>query len=339
MNAPIDAAARHTPQAPDAHAGPDRRPHACGPAGETGLVFPCGEDRLVGVLHPAAGRTGVVVIVGGPQVRVGSQRQFLLLARFLAGNGFPVLRFDVRGMGDSTGAQRSFEAISDDIGAALQALQRAQPQVERVVLWGLCDGASAALLYLHDRPDPRVSGLVLLNPWVRSAATQARAQVRHYYLDRLRQRDFWLKLLRGGVGAGALREFAAKLRLARAPLGGAAGHASTEPAAHSGYAPHAQLPYALRMARAWAAFRGPLLLVLSGRDYTAAEFLEACRADPAWAGALAQPHVTRHDAALADHTFSSAAQRTALFQATLAWLAAHGPPGDDRAAREGPGRA
>ena len=51
--------------------------------------FSCGGDTLYGVLarpqksvHTA--RTGVVVIVGGPQTRVGSHRQFVLLSRALA---------------------------------------------------------------------------------------------------------------------------------------------------------------------------------------------------------------------------------------------------------------
>jgi alpha/beta superfamily hydrolase len=48
----------------------------------------------------------VLVIVGGPQYRAGSHRQFTLLARSLAEQGFAVLRFDYRGMGDSTGAMR-----------------------------------------------------------------------------------------------------------------------------------------------------------------------------------------------------------------------------------------
>jgi alpha-beta hydrolase superfamily lysophospholipase len=91
-----------------------------------------------------------------------------LLPRRISGS-----RFDVRGMGDSEGAARSFESIERDIGAAVDCLQRRMPGTERVVLWGLCDGASAALLYWHTTQDVRVSGLSLLNPWVRSEASLA----------------------------------------------------------------------------------------------------------------------------------------------------------------------
>jgi hypothetical protein len=50
---------------------------------EEPLLFRCENARLVGILHrPAEQRTrGVLLVVGGPQYRVGSHRQFVLLAR------------------------------------------------------------------------------------------------------------------------------------------------------------------------------------------------------------------------------------------------------------------
>ena len=48
-------------------------------------------------------------MVGGPQYRVGSHRQFTLMARAFAAAGYPVLRFDYRGIGDSEGESRGFE--------------------------------------------------------------------------------------------------------------------------------------------------------------------------------------------------------------------------------------
>ncbi len=279
------------------------------PFTETALLFACRGERLLGVLAaPAAApggggdELGVVVVVGGPQVRAGSHRQFVQLARHLAGQGLPVLRFDARGMGDGTGPLQAFEALAPDIGAAIDALQQARPAVRRVALWGLCDGASAALLYLDETADPRVAALCLANPWVRSEASLARTQVKHYYRQRLLQPDFWRKLLRGGVGGAAWRGFLASLRAARqAPA----------PAA---------LGFQARMARAWQAFGGPILLLLSGQDYTAREFLEVAAADPAWRGALARPGVAREDLDGADHTFSDAAASRALERLTAAWL-------------------
>jgi alpha/beta superfamily hydrolase len=87
------------------------------------LTFICAGEPLVGVacVPDKARSTGVVVVVGGPQCRVGSHRQFLLLSRALASAGYLVLRFDYRGMGDSCGEIRNFENVDDDIAAAIDA--------------------------------------------------------------------------------------------------------------------------------------------------------------------------------------------------------------------------
>jgi hypothetical protein len=63
-----------------------------------------------------------------------------------------------------------------------------------------------------------------------------------------------------------------------------------------------------------------VLLLLSGNDYTAKEFLETAKADTAWAAALGQPSVTRIDIADADHTFSSAEWRGQVETITRQWL-------------------
>ncbi len=275
---------------------------------ETALLA-CAGDTLLGILAkpdiPA--ETGVLVIVGGPQYRVGSHRQFVLLSRALAAAGYAVLRFDYRGMGDSTGAQRDFEAVSADIAAAIDALQQRLPAIKQVVLWGLCDGASAALLYCHETHDPRVSGLCLLNPWVRSEASLARTQVKHYYTQRLMQKEFWTKLLRGGVALKALPGLARNIQVAFA---GAPGSDAAAP----------QPPYQHRMAAAWDSFNGNILLLLSGDDYTAKEFIEYASKDAAWKKAFTHPHLQRHDLPDADHTFSSALSCAKSEVLILSWV-------------------
>ena len=281
---------------------------------EHAFSFACAGEALVGIVSMpdgAAADTGVVVIVGGPQYRAGSHRQFTLLARAVASAGFAVLRFDVRGMGDSTGARRDFEAVSNDVAAAIDALQQQLPAVRRVVLWGLCDGASAALLYLHATNDPRVRGLCLANPWVRTEAGLARAHMKHYYLQRLRQPEFWRKVLSGRVASKAAGELWHNLSrsLARDD-----GHGTGRPIA----SPAA--PFQERMADAAAGFRGKLLLLFSGDDMTAKEFLEHIQQDMRWRSALGRDGTSRCDFAHADHTFSDRDLLGTLLQSTTNWL-------------------
>jgi len=274
---------------------------------ERAVTFDCASERLVGVVAEPdnASEVGVVVVVGGPQYRVGSHRQFLLLSRRLVDAGIAVLRFDYRGMGDSTGATCSFDDISLDIAASIDALRAACASVHRVVLWGLCDGASAALMYYEATRDPRVAGMALLNPWVRSDATLAKAHLRHYYTRRLGEKAFWAKLARGGVGLkAAARSLFTNIATARSPRSGSG----------------ATVTFQERMAHGIETFPGPVLLLLSERDLTAREFVDYAQSDPRWRGLLARENVTRHELADADHTFSTARWRSEVEEQTLAWI-------------------
>jgi exosortase A-associated hydrolase 1 len=276
---------------------------------ERAVTFDCEGETLLGILSEpdAECRLGLLVIVGGPQYRVGSHRQFLLLARRLAEDGIPVMRFDYRGMGDSGGAMRSFEDVIPDIGTAIDAFMRNHHGLDRVVLWGLCDAASAALLYWRETQDPRVAGMVLLNPWVRSEATLAVTHVKHYYGKRLLERDFWAKLAKGRVDAAeSLRSFASTV--AAAVRG------------RNGIGMEAELGFQDRMAQAMGSFSGPILLVLSGRDLTAKEFLEYAKTNSRWRGVMQAANVERNDLPDADHTFSTAQFRRDVEAITLRWI-------------------
>lgn len=274
---------------------------------ESVLGIACEGLPLVGILAEPEGApadVGVVIIVGGPQYRAGSHRQFTLLARHLASSGFAALRFDYRSMGDSPGEARDFLGVDADIAAAIDALLVARPAIKRIVLWGLCDAASAALLYVESRRDLRVAGLCLLNPWVRSAATLAQAHVKHYYWQRLREKQFWLKLLRGGVGIQALRTLSSNLRLAR----------------RSGEAADAR-SFQDRMSAGLRGFSGPVLLLLSGDDYTAREFSLHAQSSPAWRGLLqASPALQQELLEQADHTFSNLRHAASVEAITRNWL-------------------
>ncbi len=274
---------------------------------EQAVVFDCRGEALMGVLHApeVASGIGVVLVVGGPQYRAGSHRQFVHLARAVCRAGHAMLRFDVRGMGDSEGAARPFDGVDDNVAAAIDALLARVHGVNQVVLWGLCDGASAAWLYLQATADPRVVGVCAVNPWVRSLEGLARTHVKHYYLKRVSSGAFWSKLLRGGVGGTALRELAAALRTTLAP-----------PPTPSGGSDFRQ-----RMAQGCARCSpGSVLLVLSGNDYTAKEFDEHVASSPHWQEALRKSGAQRLDLVGADHTLSQNVARIEVEDATLRWL-------------------
>jgi len=269
-------------------------------------VFECRGERLLGILHePAdAGRApGVLIVVGGPQYRAGSHRQFVVLARALAAAGYPVLRFDHRGIGDSDGAPRSFAELDDDIRAALDALCSARPGLERCVIFGLCDAASAAMMYCPT--DPRLVALILANPWVHSEAGVARAYVKHYYGERLLQASFWRKVAAGEFdAAGSVRDLLRKLWVS----------VTGSPSDSGGGA------FQDRMLHALAGFPGRVLLLLSGRDLTAAEFTDLCQTDTRWQAVLARPNVEQRNYPGSDHTFSDAEGLASAIADCKAWL-------------------
>jgi len=282
---------------------------------EIPIVFNCEQADLIGILHlPVpidSGSIGVVIVVGGPQYRVGSHRQFVLLARYLAENGIPVMRFDVRGMGDSAGFSNGFEHITADIGTAIDVFLKHCPGLARVVLWGLCDAASASAFYAYQ--DSRVSGMVLLNPWVYTQQGAAKSYLKHYYLQRLTNPDLWRKVfsLRFDYlqSLRSLFDFACKALTGGKPVAQASAGAVDE-----------RLPLPERVRECLRRSSCNILIILSGRDLTADEFRDAVCQDLIWQELLAEPRITRRDLPEADHTFSTRAWRDQVAELTLDWL-------------------
>jgi len=276
---------------------------------ESAFRFPDGDGQpRPAILHrpDSVSGLGVLVVVGGPQYRVGSHRQFVLLARALADAGVPVMRFDYRGMGDAAGQLTDFTGIDDEIRAAIDAFRDRVEGMQQVVLWGLCDAASAALFY--GWRDPRVAGLVLLNPWIRTEAGQARTYVRRYYLARLASRDFWRK-----ARSGRLELLESLRSLARNVLLGWRRRRDDSDEAESRSLPG-------RMASGLEHFDGPVLFILSGGDLTAGEFRDTVSASPRWQELMNRPRIRVETLPEADHTFSRRQWRDDVAQRTLAWL-------------------
>ncbi len=280
---------------------------------ERALTFQCEDASLLGIISaPVQPRDlGVIIVVGGPQYRVGSHRQFTLLARHLAKHGIPSLRFDYRGMGDSEGSRRDFEAIGADIRSAVDTFLMQLPELKQVALWGLCDAASAALFYA--RSDARVNRLVLLNPWVHTEQGAAKAYMKQYYVRRIVDPDLWRKIRQGKFSySGALKSFFSLIK-ARVSVKIALHGAAPETARACGQT----LPD--RVLNSLAQFRGRVLLILSGNDFTAQEFIDAANGGT-WKKVFKDPRLVRHDIKAANHTFSKKLWRDEVAQRTVEWL-------------------
>lgn len=283
---------------------------------EKAVTFECESDLLFGILTvpstPAS--TAVLVIVGGPQYRVGSHRQFVQLARSLATSGFSVLRFDVRGMGDSGGIKKDFQHVSKDIKSAKEFLLNTSKKIESIVLWGLCDGASAALLYHHHYKDPQVKGLCLLNPWIRSEKSFALNTVKYYYLNRLLQAEFWKKFFNGGISWNEIIEFLKKLTLiANAKL-----IDFFKRTANNGNKINRK-KYQDLMDEARLSFEGKILIFLSQKDFISKEFIDHLASTSAWPIKETGKY-SFFEVAGADHTFTQTSARHFVEQKTIHWI-------------------
>lgn len=276
--------------------------------------FTCDGVPLVGIvsLPERASKRGVLIVVGGPQYRIGSHRQFILLARSLAEQGVPVMRFDYRGMGDSAGEMRDFEQVNEDLRAAVDQFHHEVPELEDVVIWGLCDAASAALFYAHG--DKRVSGLVLLNPWVRTVGGEAKATLKHYYIDRLLQPDLWRKIASGKFEYRAAASSFFNL------IGRALGSSKSSATPTDSTPQHQTKSLPDRMCYGLQRFGGKVLFIISGMDLTAQEFIDTVNGSRDWKRLMAAPRISMQKLAEADHTFSRRVWRDQVSNWTGDWV-------------------
>jgi exosortase A-associated hydrolase 1 len=280
------------------------------------LIIGSAAGPMLGLLSAPSPATppqdiGVLFAAGGAQYRIGAHRQFRELAHRLAGAGYPALRVDLPGQGDSPGEPLPYTAVGPCLHAAGAALLHAMPACRRIAVFGLCDGASAALLHAHHAGEPTWAGLAMLNPWLEPDAQVKQARERHYYRQRLFSHSLWRQLLSGGLGMASVR---AALRSA---LGLRPGASSPVQGAT------AQQPIDVNVAlgQAWNGWQGHLLLIVGGADLTGQAFDHRVQHHPDWRGRRAAPLWQRVLLPGADHTLSRPEWRDDAQEAMLAWLA------------------
>lgn len=280
---------------------------------EIPVAFEVDGEALIGIVHvpeQAASRGVLAIVAGGPQYRAGCCRQLVQMARALASQGIPVMRFDYRGLGDASGGFRGFRDIGPDLAAAIDAFVANTTGLKEIVLWGGCDAASAAMI--HGPNFPIVTGMILGNPFVHSEQTAAKAVVKHYYLRRIRDKAFWKKLL--GLRMNPFKvlwsTFSMVIASFARPLKAEVGRGPSL----------AEMSFQDRMLDGMSRFNGRILLLMSGRSIVSKEYDELVKSSPKWQDALGALDITRIDFPEADQAFSTIGARGRQLTVSLDWL-------------------
>lgn len=166
--------------------------------------LPCASDMLAATLDSGTDATALLIVSGGNEIRSGAHGGMAQLALRISQHGFPVLRYDRRGIGESSGENREFLSSAKEIAAATRFLRQEQPQIDRIIAFGNCDAATALALY---GPDAGIDGYVLANPWVIETTgepeseepTISSAAIRSRYWDRIKNPRTIIDLLSGKI--------------------------------------------------------------------------------------------------------------------------------------------
>ncbi|MDK2766706.1 MAG: hydrolase 1, exosortase A system-associated [Sphingomonas sp.] len=217
--------------------------------------FPCAGETLAATLDEAPGTTGLLIVSGGNEIRIGAHRGMVELAATIAAAGHPVFRYDRRGIGDSSGENNGFESTAQDISEAAAAFRREAPHLTRIVAFGNCDAASALILFHAQAP---IDALILTNPWTIEPSAEGNdlppaAAIRSRYLEKLKSPRELLRLLTGGVNIRKLISGLAKASVKQSQ-------------------PPTSLP--ARLATSLAAAKVPVTILLAERDNTALAFTD-----------------------------------------------------------------
>lgn len=172
-------------------------------------------NKLYGILHQPAEalKIGILILNPGVKNRVGPHRLYVKMAKAFCDMGFPVLRFDPHGIGDSEGCVE--ETMAADFYATVQlgrfvgdtssAMDWMEMNLgtERFVLAGLCGGAITAL-HAGAR-DLRVGHIIGIGMPVRLDGSNVDPyqymsngqlkDIKKSYLDKLASGKAWLRFL------------------------------------------------------------------------------------------------------------------------------------------------
>ncbi len=220
-----------TPTLTEAGAPTFRRSFTCSPGVQESIHQLSETPDLFGIvtrpITDDSSKPWLVLLNAGSAHRVGPGQLHVYLTRSLASRGFPCLRLDLGGVGDSAADATQVEnnAYADtafrDVSLVCDYLKGLHP-TRPIVLVGLCSGAYTAFQSAVQLPHPSLIESILLNPltffWedgmsLTDAPTQ-HLRVWHFYRSRMFDLASWRRLLSGKTTLGikgAARQILTKL--------------------------------------------------------------------------------------------------------------------------------
>lgn len=278
---------------------------------------------LVGIItDPASGtqtpaHATVLLLNAGLLHRIGPSRMYVRLARELAAAGFPVLRLDFSGIGDSEARRDNVafeEAALEEVRDAMDLMAKAKGS-QRFLLMGLCSGADNA--FQAARVEPRVAGIALIDGF----AYRTPGFWLRYYQERMLDLGKWKQLLVTKFGAGGKAESEVQ-----------AGEAldDSEASYVRGFPPIDQTRSDLEA----MASRGiSVLFAYSAGQYQ--YYNHAEQFDDAFRGADFRGRITSRFFPSSNHTFTRHAHRDELIDAIRNWAVTTTTAGSNRAREVG----
>ncbi len=250
------------------------------------IGFDCEGARLAATLDEGTSTTGLLIVSGGNEIRSGAHSGQAAMAAHYAATGYPVFRYDRRGIGESEGNNRGFESSGADIAAAVSAFFREAPTLQRLVAYGNCDAATALALFSEGGA---IDSLILANPWVvENASTEeastppTSAAVRARYWNRLKNPRSLIDLFTGKINLRKLAGGLVKAVQTDKPTG-----------------------LSERLAGVLAHSTLPATILIADRDTTALAFMAAWNSS-AFADVRTRQGIALHKCSTASHSFADA---------------------------------
>ena len=275
----------------------------------------------------------IVLLNAGSAYRIGPGRLHVELARQLAALGYPCLRLDLNGLGDSITVAPETENDSyaatafRDVATVCDSLQALQPG-RLIVLLGLCSGAYVAFQSAAQLPNPAIIESILINPLVFfwedgmtiNDSTTDQLVARNEYWHAIFKWSQWKLLLTGRTRMGfmgSLKRFFGRLapRFLRSGKRGASQVKSPAPQRTYGHPARKDLPGDLQ--RVVSSSR-TLAMFVSDND--PGHFLLMHQARRKATELMNQGKLQCHFIPAADHTFSTAQARETFYRSLTDYL-------------------